>query len=369
MPLGIASMAIKSKKKLISNIIFYTFAALLYAFIAYELVCKFTGNNVYLFGNRFDVVLTDSMSAKNENHLDFLEGTSQIQPFDLVTSSKINKDTVLKEKDVVLFKNPKLNNITDMHRIVNITEKGDEITFANVDLVEFNNTKGIKFINYGSYIGSSNLPVVSTDITFLSDKPFKSNVSIQVGIKYEYPSEYTTTKISDNVYEHVVHFERTDTYPTTLTLRTTNDDFVTYITKWDITCLENRYIHMVGEDYVPNQEKTNFKLYNVYNLYEIRGDKAKDSDGIFSQDQLISKVTNVIPKLGYFARFISSIPGMILIIGLALIFTIFAYFNNKPPKTEKVAVSSKEGEVNDVEISKNDKQKQKEKKKKKNEKV
>ena len=51
----------KSKKKTFVNILLYVIAGLLYAFVIYELVCKFTGNNVYLFGYRFDVVLTDSM--------------------------------------------------------------------------------------------------------------------------------------------------------------------------------------------------------------------------------------------------------------------------------------------------------------------
>lgn len=337
-------MAVKSKKKLATNILFYSVAIFLYAYIAYELACKFTGNQVYLFGNRYDVVLTDSMSEKNENHLDFLEGTSQIQAFDLVGSSKITDDTELKVKDIVLFTNPDLNNKTDMHRIVNIIEKGDQVNFLNVNLKDYDNKKGIEFIDYGSCISTSSLNIKKFSITFLSDKPYNSNFLLNVGTSYVEATTYTSQILESGIYEHKMIYERSTTYPVKLVVRSANISFTSILTNLDIECDADRYVNVKATDYIPTEEKSNSKLYNVYYLYETRGDKAKDSDGIFERSALISKVHTVIPKLGYVVRFLTSIPGMILIIGLALIITIFAYLYNKPEKPKKV----KEGETAEI---------------------
>ena len=360
-------MVKKSKKKLIANIIFYTVAALLYIFIGYELVCKFTGNNVYLFGNRFDVVLTGSMSTKNENHLDFLEGTNQIQPFDLVVSNKITKDTKLEEKDIVLFKNPDLNGQTDMHRIVQVVEKGDEVDFLNVDLIDFNNKKGIEFISYGSCIAVSSVPLSKVTLKFISNKPYNSNYSFCIGATYVEPTSHSSIELKEDLYEHEMVYERTGTYPVKVEFRSTILDIKSYITSIFLECGEKN-VDIRAEDYIPTDQKSNTKIYNPYYLYEIRGDAAKDSDGTFMKEELISKVVGVVPKLGYFVRFISSIPGIILIIGLALLFTIFAYLYNKPEK-DKTSKMVEQTVNKDIEISKNPKEKRGKGKNKKDEKV
>mgnify|MGYP003309602234 CR=1 FL=1 len=319
----------KSKKKIFLNILFYVLAGLLYVFVGYELVCKFTGNNVYLFGTRFDVVLTDSMSERNPEHAEFLEGTNQIQPFDLVCSSKINKDTELNVKDIVLFRNPNMNNETVMHRIVDKIEKGDVVTFSNVESKEINGQVGISLFDYSSEIFTSSLDVKSSTITFLSSKPYNSNFLLEIGTTYEEPTSNSSIKINDNLYEHKMVFTRSSYHPVKLAIHPTITEIDAYVTSWEIYCDTITDIVVKGEDYVPTTEKSNHKLYNNYFIYEIRGDKARTSDGLFTQDSLISKVNNVIPKLGYVVRFLTSIPGVILIIGLAVIFSVCGYLINK----------------------------------------
>ena len=121
-------MAKKDKKSIkISNIILNTICALIFIFVAYELILKFTNNSIYLFGVRSDVVLSDSMSYKNKEPeiQEFLKGhDNQLQVGDLVYSQKVTKKTDLKVYDIVLFKN-KDSGLVTIHRIVEIKDGKD----------------------------------------------------------------------------------------------------------------------------------------------------------------------------------------------------------------------------------------------------
>ena len=120
----------KNKKKVkVVNIILNAICVLIFVFAAYELILKFTNNSIYLFGVRSDVVLTNSMSYKNEDPRiqSFLEGhDDQLQRGDLVFSTKVKKDTELKVYDIVLFINKDNNKLT-IHRIVEIKDGHDYI--------------------------------------------------------------------------------------------------------------------------------------------------------------------------------------------------------------------------------------------------
>lgn len=117
-----------SKKKVkVVNIILNVICVLIFTFAAYELILKFTNNSIYLFGVRSDVVLTNSMSFKNEDPRVqlFLEGhDDQLQRGDLVYSTKVKKDTELNVYDIVLFINKDNNKLT-IHRIVDIRSGTD----------------------------------------------------------------------------------------------------------------------------------------------------------------------------------------------------------------------------------------------------
>ena len=71
-------------------------------------------------------------------------------------------------------------------------------------------------------------------------------------------------------------------------------------------------------------------MFNVNERYLIRGDKANTDDGWYERKQLQAKVTTVIPKLGFAARFLSTPFGAIMIIGLMFIpITYWIFFERK----------------------------------------
>lgn len=112
----------KKKSKKVWSIIGYVACGLIFLFVAYELVIRFTNNELYLFGIRSDVVLTDSMSYKNEDPeiQEFLKGhDDQLQVGDLIYSVRITESTELNVYDKVMFIHPDTGKLTT-HRIVRI---------------------------------------------------------------------------------------------------------------------------------------------------------------------------------------------------------------------------------------------------------
>ena len=325
-----------NKKKLVTNIIFYTLIVIIYGFVIFQVIVKFNGGIVYIFDNRV-VVLTKSMSTKNENHLDFLEGTTQIQAYDLVQSKKINEDTELKLKDVVLFKSPDLGGKTVMHRIAEIVQKSDTLSIYNSKQYDFNNIKTISLDDYNSYIGLSNESLKSIEIDYLSKEENLNVFAFNYGGEYK-PSEGTSIKI-DNYYKNTVisYSESKADKPS----RICPSSLATgYITSIRYTTNSGKTFEYVAESYTGyNPEEIYETPVNVVDYYKLRGDAAKDFDnnGIeFARADLISKVENVIPKMGYVVSFLSSIPGIILLVGLAIIITVTSYFYNRIPKTKVV---------------------------------
>lgn len=117
---------VKPKKKFNFNKFFDIFcwvmSGLVMLFVIYGLTLKFTGNDIYLFGLRVDVVTSESMAYVNEDPevQAFLEGhTDQFQKGDLLFSKKITVDTELKVYDLVMFNNIETGRLTT-HRIVRI---------------------------------------------------------------------------------------------------------------------------------------------------------------------------------------------------------------------------------------------------------
>lgn len=95
--------------------------AILIVFVGTELILKFSGQTIYWGGMRVDVVLTDSMSVKNEKYAAFLYGhDDQLQPYDLTYCRKIDENTDLQVYDIVIFDSPVFG--PTIHRIVEITE-------------------------------------------------------------------------------------------------------------------------------------------------------------------------------------------------------------------------------------------------------
>ena len=112
----------KKKKVKVSNIVLDVLCVILFVFTAYGIVLKFTNNSIYLFGTRNDVVLTDSMSYKNEDPKvqEFLEGhDDQLKIGYLTFSEKVTDNTKLELYDIVIFKNRETG-LETIHRIVDI---------------------------------------------------------------------------------------------------------------------------------------------------------------------------------------------------------------------------------------------------------
>ena len=308
------------------NIVFYVLIALIYGFVAFLIVVKINNGSVYLFNTRYDVVLTDSMSEKNEAHLDFLEGTTQIQAFDLVKSKKITEDTEVKEKDIVLFKNPNMNNATVMHRIVRVIERGDKLTTNYIDKNTYQNIDCLSFHSDGSWIKLSTYDIKSIQLEVISPEEYKGQYSFEIG-GVDYSSISVQSTSYDGYYIHQVTCSKASHAPMeSKILKKTNGE--SYLTKITFESYTSGSIVFNATEFVDEDEPFT-KMFNSYYLYEIRGDKAKDSDGVFSRDVLLSKVDGSVPKLGYVVRFLTSLPGLIMLIGLALLATLTSYFWNK----------------------------------------
>lgn len=328
-----------NKKKLVTNIVFYTLIVIFYGFVLFAIITKFNGGSVYFFNTRYDVVLTDSMSAKNENHLDFLEGTSQIQALDMISSKKVDENTKLKEKDVVLFINPDLNNATVMHRIVQVIPKGDELKVYKAEKVEYNSQQTVRLLQSGSSFTLAALDVVKIELEFYTPDKYADNYTFVVGGNAYTPSFVETQY--EGFYKYNLTCTRSTSYPakTLISLVSENENYIRNIV---FTRNDGSTVVFDANDYENVEGDTFSKLYNIYYLYEIRADRAKDSDGIFTRDKILSKVDNVVPKAGYVVRFITSIPGIVMFIGIALIITAASYFYNKEPKKKEEVVDNSE---------------------------
>lgn len=122
---------IRSKRKRIGDIFTAVFIVLIFGFVTYGIVLRINNNDVYLFGYRTDVVLSDSMSYKNSDPKvqEFLKGhDDQFNKGDLIYSVKINTDTPIEVYDVVTFVNPTSGKLTT-HRVVEIVKRAGKMKY------------------------------------------------------------------------------------------------------------------------------------------------------------------------------------------------------------------------------------------------
>lgn len=336
------------KKNLIINIIFYTAIVILYGFVIFVIVTKFNGGTVYLFDIRYDMVLTNSMSERNENHLDFLEGTTQIQPYDVVRSKKITDDTELQLKDVVLFKSKELGNSTVMHRIAEIVTTNSTISVLGGKEASYKGNKCITLPQYTSRITLTSVSLKSIEVEFLSTEDYKGNYAFNYGGYYKDSIEHTSIKIDDYYKCNVICYSNSEASMTTGIYPNVLTD--SYITRVKYTTNEGKEFEIAAEEYTP-VEGDYSKPCNFIDFYKLRGDAAKNFDNggkVFARSDLISKVDHIIPKIGHAIRYLTSIPGIIMFIGLALIITVFSYLYNRSSKKKTVP----EGTVADEEGTK-----------------
>ena len=109
----------KSRGARIADIILTTVGVLLLLITSVFVITKFITPGNFVFGTRYDVVLTDSMSKIYEGQKDQYEQkgwTNQIQVHDLIVTKEITEDTEINIGDIVTYKNPLFGLTT--HRVV-----------------------------------------------------------------------------------------------------------------------------------------------------------------------------------------------------------------------------------------------------------
>jgi len=348
------------KKRLITNIIFYTVLVIIYTIGIYAVVTKFNGGVVYLGNIRFDTILTDSMSSRNPETEEFLKDTTQLQVYDVVVSEKINDNTDLKVKDCVIFNSKSLKK-TVCHRIVSISEEGIEFTVkaASIEKPSFLD-KDLLYLTPGGTIRLGLSDFTDVEIVAYTDQLYDTGyyavyLPSKEGEKPKpEPCEVVTEKI-DNYYKHTITYHREFKQTSSNTIRCLNVD-KKYIEKVTYKTYSNKTYVFNATDFVPD-EMNNFKKYfDGRYLYEIRADKAAaaDTDGVYRRDQIDAKVINILPKAGYINRFLLSIPGLILIVGLAVIITVASFFLSKDQAKKKKLEASSSGNIVDQPVETKD---------------
>lgn len=344
-------------KRIITNIIFYTVLAIIYIIGIYAVVTKLNGGVVYLGNIRFDTILTDSMSERNPETADFLKDTTQLQVYDMVVSEKINDDTSLNVKDCVIFNSRSLGKSV-CHRIVSISEEGIEFTVKSGSLVDEKRAgKQLLSLTPGGTIRLGLSDFTDVEIICYSPQLYENGYyAVYLPSKQEpEPYEIVTEKI-DNYYKHTITYHREFTKTSSNTIRCMNV-YEKYIEKVTYKSYSKGEFIFNATDFVPDESDNYKKYFDSRYLYEIRADKAaaSDTDGVYYRKDLTAKVINVLPKLGYVNRFLLSIPGLILIIGLVVIITVASFFLSKGQKKKvKLDANSSNGDIIDQPVETKD---------------
>lgn len=332
------------KKRIIGNIVFYVVLAFIYTIAIVTVITKFNGGTMYIFNHRADVVLTDSMSERNPNHADFLEGTTQIQPFDITVAEKVNNNTELNVKDCALFINPSVGKLV-VHRIVNISQKGVEFKITNCAKERFNDMDVVRLDYMRGGIDMAVLDYTKISLEAYTTEEYSTYFNF-FQAKNSIPTEVQTTKISDSVYKHIISYERTSSSPYRTSIRCANDE-LQYIASVTYTSKSKGELVFNASELVVDKDNSYTKLYDPYFLYEMRGDKSPTSDGYFKREQLLAKVNFTIPKLGRVVHFLQSIPGIIMLVGLSIVITVASFFWSNESKKKNSVEEVATGEVID----------------------
>ena len=326
-----------SYRKKVGRILGYSLIVFLLAIIGIELGYKFARKPFYFYNHRYDVVLTDSMSVKNEKYEEFLDGTKQIQAFDFVVSEKITDKTKLNVLDVVIFDNPDIG--IDMHRIVDIDYVGDNVKLKNLSQEAVGSVETFKFVSPSSCVELEN-EFIYTDFEIViytkeafDEKEYYFNVNTS-SVK----PEVTSTQESNGYYKNIITYHRNSASPAKFSITKQSYE---YKANFEYVKLSGGKEEIIIDKEALNNAKDETYSFNVKERYLIRGDKANTDDGWYERSKLQAKVTDVLPKFGYPVRFLSSPYGTILLVGLMLIPIAYWFFFDKKNKKEEVKKDEK----------------------------
>ena len=312
---------IKKTRKKVGNILWISITVGMFAILGAELGYKLTRKPFYFYSHRFDVVLTDSMSAKNPKYADFLKGHDQIQAKDFVISEKVTSEKQLGVYDVVIFNNPYVG--TDMHRIVETKVEGYKIDFSRITTSEHFGIKTFQFAEAGSSVVAKEFFAFNTfEASLVSEEPLDlteyyfnvNNITIE--------PEIISTK-EDNFYRTLVTFERSE--DTAVTFSVTKKNYTVNAFFEYIRVFNSEKEYFVDYKLVNNQQFQEY-VFDPVMKYKIRGDKLEDDDGWFYLSSIESKIVKVIPKVGVVINFLGSPVGTLIIVGLLLIPVFYSLF-------------------------------------------
>ena len=322
------SQTIKKTRNIIKEIMLDSLLVSILLVIALGIFYKFNNKAFYFYNTRYDVVLTDSMSKKNEKYEEFLEGHDQIQAFDFVVSEKVTENTKLDVYDVVVFYNDRLK-ADDMHRIVDIKDVGDGFDFKKLQPETFHSHDTFVFKEVISDIFTKGtVSYRYIEAVLYTEEPYNGGEYYFNVDDVEVPVSIESELVGD-IYKNTVTYDKKDSTSAFFSVTKKNYDFTAHFESIRIYD-ENKECKITSSILNGNDYQT--YLFNIGQRYMIRGDKANTDDGWFEKYQIKTKVNLVIPKLGYGIRFLSSPWGVLLVVGLIALIMVFTHLLRKENK-------------------------------------
>ena len=149
-----------SKKKatrILSKVLSYSLLLIIVGFFGVSLVSRFSNDQILVGDSTLIVIASGSMSKRNEanTYLDTYNLNNQFDTYDIIGITRYNNQSEVNLYDVVAFKGE--DNITYIHRIIDIKEDGTYITRGASNAID-DNVGGLykNSLKYSSIIGKYN---------------------------------------------------------------------------------------------------------------------------------------------------------------------------------------------------------------------
>ena len=305
-----------------------------FVFFIFALICaifRFTGAKFTLFGNRYDVVLTDSMSEKNEKYKEFLNGhDDQFKAFDLAKSKKVESPSDLHQYDVVIYNDRSIG--TNMHRIVNVIEESCETTtFSGSSIKTIGGHEGFSLDEVGSDFSTSEIQFKTLVVEVYSQ--FEQYDHFNFNIMGTFYTPTVSSAHDENGYIHTYTIvNNNENVPGQITI--THNSIYDYSKEIFTSVKIDSKAGDISVSSSNLNEKNSKEFTNNFNCsyaYEIRGDKSSTSDGLYRFNEIEAKVVKNISGMGYLIRFLGSLWGGIMFILLGVLFLVFDILMNYFP--------------------------------------
>lgn len=137
---------------------------------SFALYSRFSNNVMMLGNNAYIVIASGSMEERNSanTYLDTYDLNNQINTYDMIEITRYENQSQVKLYDVVAFKNK--NNVTIVHRIIEIRSDGTYVTRGDSNAVSDTNSQYEGYLKYENIIGkytSNRIPMVGLFVIFL----------------------------------------------------------------------------------------------------------------------------------------------------------------------------------------------------------